>query len=183
MFFFSQISEEPLIKTCREVLIQKHLSLFQVEFEQLLLNESDEDLGRMFKICEHVDGAFEMLRSILEKHIEAKGRMAIERVANKAMTVSGGGVSKSDLQSSRLSAFSGSKIVHRRDSRGSQSLQQSRPKDVQRRRRLCAGDGQGVLLVCQPKSRHRTFKEAIKVARIARALLRFAAAKIVAKFG
>ena len=85
----------------------------------------------MFKKCEHVDGAFEMLRSILVKPIEAKGRIAIERVANKAMIVSGGGGgSKCELHASRVSAFSGSKIVRIHGSRGSQSLQQSRPKDV-----------------------------------------------------
>ncbi|KAI6244043.1 hypothetical protein M3Y99_00073600 [Aphelenchoides fujianensis] len=77
---------EPLTKTCHDVLIRQHLAIFQLEFEQLLLHERDEDLGRMFNLCEHVDGAFELLRTILEKHVEAKGRQAFERVANTAIS-------------------------------------------------------------------------------------------------
>jgi hypothetical protein len=69
------------------VLIRQHLAIFQAEFEQLLIKERDDDLGRMYTLCEHVDGAFEKLREILEKHVENKGRTAIDSVATTAIQV------------------------------------------------------------------------------------------------
>jgi cullin 1 len=86
--YLTPSTKEPLTKTCHDVLIRQHLPIFQVEFEQLLLKERDDDLGRMYTLCEHVEGAFDKLHEILEKHIENKGRAAIERVANTAITVS-----------------------------------------------------------------------------------------------
>ncbi|KAI6173378.1 CULLIN-2 domain-containing protein [Aphelenchoides besseyi] len=77
---------EPLTEACHDVLIRQHLPLIQQEFHNLLYNERDEDLGRMFNLCEHVDGAFDALRLMLEKHVEQKGLEAIERVANTAIT-------------------------------------------------------------------------------------------------
>lgn len=49
------------------------------------MNERDDDLGRMYNLCEHVEGAFDRLREILEKHVESKGRVAIQRVATTAI--------------------------------------------------------------------------------------------------
>ncbi|KAI6198055.1 hypothetical protein M3Y94_01299700 [Aphelenchoides besseyi] len=77
---------EPLTAACHDVLIRQHLPLIQQEFNNLLYNERDDDLARMFNLCEHVDGAFEALRLMLEKHVELKGLEAIERVATTAMT-------------------------------------------------------------------------------------------------
>jgi cullin 1 len=87
ILYLTQSTKDPLTKTCHEVLIKNHLQIFQSEFEQLLINERDEDLGRMYNLCEHVDGAFEKLREILEKHIEHKGRSAIDSVALTAIQV------------------------------------------------------------------------------------------------
>jgi hypothetical protein len=86
--YLTESTKEPLTRTCHDVLIRQHLPIFQLEFEQLLLKERDDDLGRMYNLCEHVDGAFDRLREILEKHIENKGRSAVERVSNTASTVS-----------------------------------------------------------------------------------------------
>lgn len=87
IFYLTQSTKDPLTKTCHEVLIKNHLQIFQSEFELLLINERDDDLSRMYNLCEHVEGAFEKLREILQKHIEHKGRSAIDSVASTAIQV------------------------------------------------------------------------------------------------
>jgi len=86
VLYLTPSTNDPLMKTCHDVLIQQHLPIFQTEFEQLLLKERDQELGLIYSLCEHVDGAFEKLYDILQDHIESKGRAAIERVANTAIT-------------------------------------------------------------------------------------------------
>lgn len=87
ILYLTPSTKDPLTKTCHDVLIRNHLQIFQSEFEQLLINERDDDLGRMYNLCERVEGAFDKLREILQKHIENKGRAAIDSVSSTAMQV------------------------------------------------------------------------------------------------
>ena len=75
---------DPLMKACDDVLIASYLDRFRGEFDSMLENNQKDDLARMFNLCERVDGALEILRSIMENHIERKGRTAIANVTNDA---------------------------------------------------------------------------------------------------
>lgn len=48
----------------------------------------DDDLARMYKLCERVDEGLANLRIALEQHITKEGLGAIERVGESANTVS-----------------------------------------------------------------------------------------------
>lgn len=84
MLYLHPSSLDSLMKVCQDVLIKKHLASFNVEFETLLANDRDEDMARMFTLCEHVDGALDQLRISLGQHVEKKGKEAIENVATTA---------------------------------------------------------------------------------------------------
>lgn len=76
--------------------------MFQSEFETLLLNEKDEDLGRMFSLCERVKDALNQFKVIFENHIEKQGKEAIQQIATTAINVS---KYKKKLNSFSLSLF------------------------------------------------------------------------------
>lgn len=85
--YLDNSTQEPLAKTLNIVLISDHLDLFQSEFETLLLNEKDDDLGRMFMLCERVYGALDQIKIIFENHIETHGKDAIQKIAATAVNV------------------------------------------------------------------------------------------------
>ncbi|CAD5227534.1 unnamed protein product [Bursaphelenchus okinawaensis] len=84
MLYLHPSSLDPLIKICHLVLIKQHLAAFNVEFDQLLNNDKDDDMARMFHLCENVDGALDDLRKLLETHVEKVGRAAIAQCATTA---------------------------------------------------------------------------------------------------
>ncbi|CAD5234943.1 unnamed protein product [Bursaphelenchus xylophilus] len=85
VLYLHELSLEPLLKTCHLVLIKNHLPAFNVEFEQLLNNDKDDDMARMFALCEHVECALDDLRKLLEKHVERVGRETIAQCASTAI--------------------------------------------------------------------------------------------------
>ncbi|KAI1718755.1 cullin family domain-containing protein [Ditylenchus destructor] len=82
--YLNNSTQDLLSKTLNEVLISQHLELLQSEFEALLLNKQDEDLGRLFNLCERVAGALDQLKVIFEEHIKKDGKLAIEKIATTA---------------------------------------------------------------------------------------------------
>ncbi|KAE9555745.1 hypothetical protein FO519_001097 [Halicephalobus sp. NKZ332] len=76
---------DPLMKACDDVLIAEYLDRFRGEFDNLLENNQVDDLARMFSLCERVDGALEILKVIMESHIERKGRNAIASVPDSGV--------------------------------------------------------------------------------------------------
>uniref|UniRef100_A0A914W2H4 Cullin family profile domain-containing protein n=1 Tax=Plectus sambesii TaxID=2011161 RepID=A0A914W2H4_9BILA len=78
-------TQEGLAKTCEKVLIAKQLDLFQNEFRNLLVAGKDEDLARMYSLCNRVDGGLVELKAALEKHIEEQGASAIEKCGESAI--------------------------------------------------------------------------------------------------
>lgn len=85
--YLDQSTLDPLMKACDDVLIANYLDRFRGEFDAMLENNQKDDLARMFNLCERVDGALEVLRGIMESHIERKGRLAIANVTTDAGSV------------------------------------------------------------------------------------------------
>lgn len=85
ILYLAPSTKEPLTNTCHDILIRNHLAIFQEEFKQLLINERDDDLARLYSLCEHVGGALDNLREILEAHVRSKGLMGIQCVAATAV--------------------------------------------------------------------------------------------------
>ncbi|KAJ1361358.1 hypothetical protein KIN20_020581 [Parelaphostrongylus tenuis] len=84
--YLHMTTQEPLSKTCEKVLIEAQLELFQNEFGALLEANKDDDLARMYKLCERVEDGLNNLRSALESHITKEGLAAIGKVADAAFT-------------------------------------------------------------------------------------------------
>lgn len=84
--YLHMATQEPLSKTCEKVLIETQLELFQNEFGALLEANKDDDLARMYKLCDRVEDGLNNLRSALESHITKEGLAAIAKVADAAFT-------------------------------------------------------------------------------------------------
>ncbi|GMS89973.1 hypothetical protein PENTCL1PPCAC_12148 [Pristionchus entomophagus] len=84
--YLDHSSLHPLTKKCEEVLIFHQLERFQNEFCSFLEEHREEDLGRMYMLCERVEGGLDELRGALEKHIRTQGLTALEKVKEQANT-------------------------------------------------------------------------------------------------
>ncbi|CAI2348285.1 unnamed protein product [Caenorhabditis sp. 36 PRJEB53466] len=84
--YLNSATKHPLASTCETVLIANQLEFFQSQFGELLVSQRDEDLSRMFKLCDRVANGLDQLRVSLERHIAKEGHDAIERVVAEAST-------------------------------------------------------------------------------------------------
>lgn len=71
-----------LMKTCQKVLIQEHAALLQEEFQNLLDNDRQDDLARMYNLLSRIQDGLEPLRRKFETHVRNAGLSAVEKVAN-----------------------------------------------------------------------------------------------------
>ncbi|CAB3403473.1 unnamed protein product [Caenorhabditis bovis] len=84
--YLNSSTKKSLATCCEEVLIATQLEFFQSAFCGLLANNKDDDLARMFKLCDRVSNGLDNLRVALERHIVKEGHEALERVTNEALS-------------------------------------------------------------------------------------------------
>ncbi|KAF1762202.1 hypothetical protein GCK72_010464 [Caenorhabditis remanei] len=84
LLYLNSSTKTPLANCCESVLIANQLEFFQSHFGNLLVDKRDDDLSRMFKLCDRVQNGLDQLRLSLERHITKEGFEALERVAQEA---------------------------------------------------------------------------------------------------
>ncbi|GMR43664.1 hypothetical protein PMAYCL1PPCAC_13859 [Pristionchus mayeri] len=77
-------SLQPLKRKCEEILIAKRIDLFEGGQRFLLDEYKYEDLDRMYKLCERVEGGLEPLRNSLEADILKQNPNALEKAKEQA---------------------------------------------------------------------------------------------------
>uniref|UniRef100_A0A8R1DYU2 Cullin-1 n=1 Tax=Caenorhabditis japonica TaxID=281687 RepID=A0A8R1DYU2_CAEJA len=82
--YLNSSTKTPLATCCETVLIANQLEFFQSQFGELLVSQRDDDLSRMFKLCDRVANGLDQLRLSLERHITKEGHEALEKVATDA---------------------------------------------------------------------------------------------------
>eukprot|EP01094_Clydonella_sp_ATCC50884_P019754 TRINITY_DN3932_c0_g1_i2.p1 TRINITY_DN3932_c0_g1~~TRINITY_DN3932_c0_g1_i2.p1 ORF type:complete len:758 (-),score=242.09 TRINITY_DN3932_c0_g1_i2:202-2475(-) len=72
-----------LLSSCEHVLIFNHLDALHAEIPQLLAEEKDDDLGRMYVLLSAVEGGLARLRTAFEKHVLEQGLNAVANIASQ----------------------------------------------------------------------------------------------------
>ncbi|THD20564.1 Cullin-1 [Fasciola hepatica] len=75
-----------LIRSCEHYLIGEHINRVTSEFVNLLNDDREEDIWRMYKLVGHFVSGMRALVSTMEDHVEEKGSEALREVAQAALT-------------------------------------------------------------------------------------------------
>lgn len=77
----------PLMRTCEEALISNHSGALREEFQILLDNDKQEDLGRMYKLLARIPEGLDPLRNRFETHVRKAGLSAVDKVAQEGENI------------------------------------------------------------------------------------------------
>ncbi|KAF9166185.1 hypothetical protein DFQ27_009054 [Actinomortierella ambigua] len=80
-------THRPLIQTCENVLVRGHAEIIWEEFQNLLNQDKQEDLYRMFSLLLRIPDGLEPLRTRFETHVRKAGLSAIEKIADESVEV------------------------------------------------------------------------------------------------
>jgi cullin 1 len=80
MYLLNEIMN-PLMRTCEKALIADHSAVLREEFQVLLDNDRQEDLGRMYQLLSRIPEGLDPLRTRFENHVRKCGLAAVDRVA------------------------------------------------------------------------------------------------------
>ena len=83
--YLNEVTKPELDACVEKQLIENHLELFYTEFQNLLNDNKNDDLGRMYQLVNRVPNGLEELKKLLEKHIADQGRSAIERCGDSTL--------------------------------------------------------------------------------------------------
>ncbi|KAF2817330.1 Cullin-domain-containing protein [Mytilinidion resinicola] len=71
----------PLMRTCEQSLITNHSAILRDEFQSLLDQDRQDDLGRMYKLLARIPDGLDPLRNRFETHVRKAGLAAVEKVS------------------------------------------------------------------------------------------------------
>lgn len=83
--YLHKSSEIRLMQTCEDVLIRKHLNLYNQEFQAMLEDGRKENLPLIYQLVSRIPDGLSRLRAILENHIVTYGLDKIEKCGHSAL--------------------------------------------------------------------------------------------------
>ena len=92
-------TRDPLIHICEVVFIKNHMDTIQNEFQNLLDNEKNQDLSRMYSLLVRIPNGLDKLWEIFEVYVRQQGLKAVEKVTQSAAASNDDGLATSKQNS------------------------------------------------------------------------------------